>query len=63
METINVIRCPACGATADPKDHNRFAKRHPSKCVERREFNKRLAQGTRCTEPTTFEEHNELRRD
>ena len=63
METINVIQCPNCGATADPKDRNRFAKRHPRLCTERREFNRKLAQGTRCAEPSTFEEHKALRKE
>ena len=63
METINVLRCPSCGATCDPKDRKRFASRHPKLCTARRDFNRQLAQGTRSTEPTTWEEHEEARHE
>lgn len=40
----------SCGANAEPKDRKRFLKRHPSMCSERREFTRKVAQGTRCVD-------------
>jgi len=39
-----------CGACCQPKDKNRFLKRHPALCSERRAFAKQLAQGTRSVD-------------
>jgi len=46
------IQCSACGATApnDSRNRNRFSKRHPGKCQERRAFTKQLAEGVRSVE-------------
>ena len=46
------IQCSACGATAlnTAKERNRFSKRHPGKCAERREFTRQLAEGVRSVE-------------
>lgn len=38
----------SCGAKSEAKDRNRFLKRHPGKCSERREFTRKIANGTRC---------------
>jgi len=57
------LTCPNCGATAEPKDRKRFERRHPALCTARRDFAKQLAQGTRCVEPTTWEEHEAARRE
>ncbi len=59
--------CPSCGATAPDtsKERKRFERRHFPFCpsVARKAFNKQLAEGTRSTEPTTWEEHQALREE
>lgn len=51
----------ACGASArnTSKERGRFQRRHGARCIKtlRQQFTKQLAQGTRSTEPTTWEEH------
>jgi hypothetical protein len=36
--------CDACGARCRPKDRNRFGKRHPMLCQERKAFTAQLAE-------------------
>lgn len=48
-DTAGAIQC-SCGSKAEPKDRNRFLKRHPRICSERREFTKQIARGTRCVD-------------
>lgn len=55
LEVINgkgFLTCDVCGAKAasNSKEFNRFIKRHPAKCSERREFSKQLAEGVRSVE-------------
>ena len=61
---FEIMKCRGCGAECRyKKDRPRFLKRHGGpkpECQKRKEFNQRLAAGTRSTEPTTFEEHKEL---
>jgi hypothetical protein len=44
-----VLQC-SCGAKCEPKDKNRFRKRHPAKCSEKEEFTRQIAQGVRSVE-------------
>ncbi len=52
MKTI--IACGECGAMCpEPQTAGvvrRFQSRHPKLCQERREFNRKLAEGVRCVE-------------
>ncbi len=61
------LKCPHCSATAEDNatERGRFRRRHGAHCKKaaRKEFAKQLAQGTRSTESTTWEEHQAERED
>lgn len=52
--------CLNCGATSPPHEEKRFYRRHPSRCLARdakKDFSKKLAQGTRCIEDDDSREY------
>lgn len=50
-----VLKC-FCGAKCEPKDKNRFLKRHPGKCTEKKEFTHQIAQGVKSVETDKSED-------
>jgi hypothetical protein len=51
-----VVACNACGAHCDKKNElNRFLRRHPGKCQQRKAFTKQLAAGVRSVDADPIE--------
>lgn len=42
--------CDNCGAKCKPNERNRFGKRHPKMCKERKAFTAQIAKGTRSVD-------------